>query len=121
VTGYAYHTVPVALFAWMRHYGDFQSAVTSAIACGGDTDTVGAIVGALAGCTTGPRGIPVGWLTGVRDWPRSQTLLKTVADRLFTEESGETVPYFWPGVLPRNLVFLLIILVHGFRRVLPPY
>jgi hypothetical protein len=25
------------------------------------------------------------------------------------------------GVLPRNLLFLLLVLGHGFRRLLPPY
>jgi hypothetical protein len=30
-------------------------------------------------------------------------------------------PYFWPGLLPRNLLFLLVVLLHGFRRLLPPY
>jgi hypothetical protein len=28
---------------------------------------------------------------------------------------------FWPGVIPRNMLFLLIVLLHGFRRLLPPY
>jgi len=25
------------------------------------------------------------------------------------------------GVLPRNVFFLLVVLYHGFRRLLPPY
>jgi hypothetical protein len=28
---------------------------------------------------------------------------------------------FWPGLLPRNLLFLAAVLAHGFRRLLPPY
>ena len=28
---------------------------------------------------------------------------------------------FWPGILPRNLLFFLIVLAHGFRRIFPPY
>lgn len=31
------------------------------------------------------------------------------------------VPLFWPGLLLRNLIFLVIVLAHGFRRLLPPY
>jgi hypothetical protein len=31
------------------------------------------------------------------------------------------VSYFWPAVLPRNLMFLIVVLLHGFRRVAPPY
>jgi ADP-ribosyl-[dinitrogen reductase] hydrolase len=49
VTGYAFHTVPVAIYAWLRHRDDFQKAMTETLPCGGDTDTVGAIVGALIG------------------------------------------------------------------------
>ena len=28
---------------------------------------------------------------------------------------------FWPGLIPRNLFFLSVVLAHGFRRLLPPY
>jgi len=53
VTGYAYHSVPVALYAWLRHSDDFRAALTAVLDCGGDTDTVGAIVGALMGAQLG--------------------------------------------------------------------
>jgi ADP-ribosylglycohydrolase len=49
VTGYALHVVPVALYAWLRHDGGFRAALVAALDCGGDTDTVGAILGALCG------------------------------------------------------------------------
>src|SRR5262245_13772600 len=49
VTGYMYHTVPVALYAWLRYPNDFRTAVQSTIRCGGDTDTVAAITGSLVG------------------------------------------------------------------------
>ena len=44
VTGYALHVVPVALYAWLRHTGDFRTALISVLECGGDTDTAGAIL-----------------------------------------------------------------------------
>jgi len=44
VTGYAYHSVPVALHAWLRHAGDYRSALTTALDCGGDADTVGRLL-----------------------------------------------------------------------------
>jgi ADP-ribosylglycohydrolase len=125
VTGYIYHTVPVAVYAWLRHYGDFRATVEAALDCGGDTDTVGAIAGALAGATVGEAGIPEAWLHGILDWPRSLRLLRTVADRLGNQlctgsPLGE-VSYFWPAVLPRNVLFLMVVLLHGFRRLAPPY
>lgn len=35
--------------------------------------------------------------------------------------SEDAVRYFWPGLLPRNLLFLVVVLLHGFRRLLPPF
>ncbi len=49
VTGYSLHVVPVALYAWLRHPDEFRTALAAALDCGGDTDTVGAILGALSG------------------------------------------------------------------------
>jgi ADP-ribosyl-[dinitrogen reductase] hydrolase len=125
VTGYVYHTVPVAVYAWLRHYGDFRASLQAAWDCGGDTDTVGAIAGALAGATVGADGIPQDWLAGIIDWPRSVGLLRDVASRLDRQKSEGVVlgpvRYCWPAVLPRNLLFLAAVLAHGLRRLAPPY
>lgn len=125
VTGYVYHTVPIVIFAWLRHYGDFRTTLESVLDCGGDTDTTGAVVGALAGATVGVSGIPEDWLDGIVDWPRSVRLLKQVAERLASQKSSGgslgAVPYCWLGVIPRNFLFLMVVLFHGFRRLAPPY
>lgn len=136
VTGYIYHTVPVVVFAWARHFGDFATTLTEVLSCGGDADTTGAIVGAMAGATTGPEAIPRGWIDPIVDWPRSVGLLRNVADRLApiapwpAPDTGALVPvgaapgpvaYAWPGVVLRNALFLAIVLAHGFRRLAPPY
>jgi ADP-ribosyl-[dinitrogen reductase] hydrolase len=120
VSGYVYHTVPVALYAWYRHFGDFEATLSSVFNCGGDTDTVGAIAGAMSGAVVGEQGIPADWVDGIVDWPRNVALLRGVADRL-AEGTGSPVSGFWPAVLPRNLMFLFLVLLHGFRRMLPPY
>lgn len=120
ISGYVYRSVPLALYAWHHHFGDFEATLNAVYDCGGDTDTVGAIAGAMAGAVVGEQGIPTDWLEGLCDWPRSTFLLGRVADRLARGESG-TVRYFWPALLPRNLFFLFIVLLHGFRRLLPPY
>lgn len=49
VSGYINHTVPVALYVWLRSRGDYRTAVEEAILLGGDTDSTAAIVGALVG------------------------------------------------------------------------
>jgi ADP-ribosylglycohydrolase len=125
VTGYIYHTVPVVLYAWYRHCGDFEKTLTAIWQCGGDTDTTGAIAGALAGLVVGEAGIPPGWIAGIVEWPRGIVKMRAMAEALARKQSGETgvvrIRYFWPGVLPRNLFFLVVVLMHGFRRLLPPY
>ncbi len=125
VTGYVYHTVPVAAYAWFRHFGDFEKTLTSVLDCGGDTDTTGAIVGAMAGAVVGDGGIPRHWIDGIVDWPRGAKLLLAVADRLAAVGAGEQsvapVRYFWPVVPLRNLLFLIVVLLHGLRRLAPPY
>jgi ADP-ribosyl-[dinitrogen reductase] hydrolase len=122
VTGYAYHSVPVALYAWLRHPGDFRQALESALNCGGDTDTVGAMVGALAGAQVGVEGIPPEWLAGIWEWPRTPSLMTRLAERLAQAGKGTgPVRYFWPGLLPRNLLLMGIVLLHGLRRLGPPY
>jgi hypothetical protein len=59
------------------------------------------------------------------DWPRSRAFMKRVATRLAEQKNSGTTPgaasYFWPGVLPRNFLFLVVVLLHGARRLLPPY
>ncbi len=117
VSGYAYHTAPVALYAWLRHGPDLHTALTEVVACGGDTDTVGAITGALVGAAAGEREWPADWLAGLRDWPRGVSYTRALAEALARGEGR--VPWCWPGQIPRNLFFLSVVLGHGFRRLWP--
>jgi ADP-ribosylglycohydrolase len=127
VTGYIYHTVPVALFCWLRFPGEFRRAVEEVILLGGDTDTTAAITGAIAGATVGPAGIPADWLTGIRDWPWSVAWLRGLAARVAERFPGPAsatdsrYPSRWLARLPRNALFATVVLAHGFRRLLPPY
>ena len=125
VTGYVYHTVPVAVYAWYKHFGDFEQTLSAVLNCGGDTDTSGAIAGALAGAVVGQQGIPIDWLEGISEWPRGPNLLKQIADGLAEQCQLRTarspVRYFWPGLVLRNVFFLAVVLLHGFRRLAPPY
>jgi ADP-ribosylglycohydrolase len=125
VSGYMYHTVPVALYGWLRYSDDFRTAVQSAIRCGGDTDTTAAITGALVGARVGKAGIPQEWLRGIIDWPRSVRWVEGLAERI-AEAKWQTDPQpahplaVW--ALPaRNAAFFGWVLVHVLRRMLPPY
>lgn len=125
VTGYVYHTVPVAIYAWYKHFGNFEETLSSVLCCGGDTDTVGAIAGALAGAVVGERDIPTDWIQGIFEWPRGPKLLRAIADELAAKSQqplgSSPVSYFWPGAVVRNAFFLAVVLFHGLRRLFPPY
>jgi ADP-ribosylglycohydrolase len=125
VSGYVNHTVPVALYCWLRWPQDFRRAVEAAVLLGGDADTTGAIVGALMGATMGSRGVPAEWVDGLAEWPRTVQWMRTLGSRLARQSTGAAsegpLPLFWPGLLLRNTFFLGVVLVHVLRRCLPPY
>ncbi len=121
VSGYIYNTVPVAIYSWLRHYGDFKMTLTQVLNCGGDTDTVGAITGALAGATTGESAIPAEWVENIMEWPRSVTVLRRTADAISAGEdhSLDSIKYFWPGVIVRNIFMLAVVFGHVLLRFIP--
>ncbi len=116
VSGFAPNSVAVVLYGWLRHRGDFERMLTEIIACGGDTDSVAAIAGGICGAEMGEQGIPAAWIAGICDWPRSVNFIRRMA-----QTHGNPPHVFWPAALLRNLFFLVIVLLHGFRRLLPPY
>jgi ADP-ribosyl-[dinitrogen reductase] hydrolase len=125
VTGYTYHTVPIAIHCWLSYQNDFHQAVSSAIECGGDADTTAAIVGGIVGAHVGKEGIPIKLLDGIREWPRSIQWMESLGIQLsqtWPRPNLSHVPQVNPiAVVVRNLVFLVVVLLHGFRRLLPPY
>jgi ADP-ribosyl-[dinitrogen reductase] hydrolase len=125
VTGYTNHTVPVCLHAWLAHPRDFTAAITTVILCGGDADTTAAIVGGVVGAGVGREGIPEPWLRSLWEWPRSvawmQRLGAQLAETVRTGTAGRPIRASGPALLARNLLFLAVVLCHGFRRLAPPY
>ncbi|MFN6398429.1 MAG: ADP-ribosylglycohydrolase family protein [Planctomycetota bacterium] len=125
VSGYTYHTVPVAIHCWLSYPDDFPKAVTSAIECGGDADTTAAIVGGILGARVGKDGIPTELISGIWEWPRSvgwMESLGTALSQTWPSSQVSRAPSVNPiTVVLRNLLFLAIVLCHGFRRLGPPY
>lgn len=125
VTGYVFHTLPVAVHAWLSYPADFARAVETVVRCGGDTDTIGAIVGGIVGARTGESGIPEPWLDGLFEWPNSVARMRDLAKAAAESVQGgspRSPPSLFPlSVLARNAVFTLIVLAHVGRRALPPY
>lgn len=125
VTGYMYHTIPVVIHAWLRHQRDFRGAMIEIIRCGGDTDTTAAILGGIVGARVGKDGIPTEWRDGICDWPRSVKWIERLGAAL-DESISSGKPHPAPrlsiaGILLRNIFFMIVVLLHGFRRLAPPY
>lgn len=77
--GYCVNTLECALWAFY-HSETFEEGMIKAIGLGGDTDTVGAVYGQLAGAHYGYSGIPQRWLDGLM----KREVLIDYADRLAT-------------------------------------
>ncbi|MBC8137698.1 MAG: ADP-ribosylglycohydrolase family protein [Fibrella sp.] len=125
VSGYVNHSVPVALHAALSHPSDFRRAVQSTIACGGDTDTIAAITGGIVGALVGIEGIPEEWRRGIYEPTGILTRIAERGDNFATawlaEKSQTIAPVSYPFAVLRNALFAVIVLGHGFRRLLPPY
>jgi poly(ADP-ribose) glycohydrolase ARH3 len=57
----AQSSVPTAIYSFLSHPQSFEEAISFAIALGGDTDTIGAMTGAISGAYLGVRHIPDDW------------------------------------------------------------
>lgn len=125
ITGYICHTVPAVIHCWLKNQSDYRGAITEMIRCGGDTDTTAAILGGIVGAHVGKAGIPGEWLVHLSEWPMTvlwmEELGRTLAHSLGKVEPGSPLPLPVWGLALRNLVFLAAVLLHGFRRLLPPY
>lgn len=81
--GYTLKAMRVGLWAFQQE-DDFESVLVRVVNAGGDTDTNGAIAGAVMGCRVGAGRIPARWLENIREIDR----LVELADRLFEASEG---------------------------------
>lgn len=75
---FAEEAVPAALYAFLRQPGSFGDVIRYAIGLGGDTDTIAAMAGALAGAYLGEDAIPALW----REKVEGGAELRRLADEL---------------------------------------
>ncbi len=57
----AFNSVPAAIYSFLAKHESFKESVMYAISLGGDTDTIGAMTGAIAGAYHGFESIPNEW------------------------------------------------------------
>lgn len=125
ISGYINQTVPAALYCWAYSPDNLRQSVENAVMLGGDTDSVAAITGAVSGANLGVEAIPAEWLEKLIEWPRTVTWMKQLATSLAELNTSTNSPkppsMHWLTTIPRNFVFAIVVLIIGFRRLLPPY
>lgn len=57
----AYNSVPTSIYCFLRNKDSFKESVIYAVSLGGDTDTIGAMTGAISGAYHGVEKIPEDW------------------------------------------------------------
>jgi poly(ADP-ribose) glycohydrolase ARH3 len=74
-------SVPTAVLAAISQ-GTFEEAVTFAVHCAGDADTIAAMTGAIAGARDGIAAIPHKWLAALENGERGRAYVESLAERL---------------------------------------
>ena len=77
----AFESVPTAIYSFLRS-GNFKDSVVYAISLGGDTDTIGAMTGAISGAYYGEAAIPKAWLERLEDGEKGRRYIKKLAEDL---------------------------------------
>jgi ADP-ribosyl-[dinitrogen reductase] hydrolase len=101
--GAVWPTLGQAVWA-LRHGGDLAEVMRLVIGLGGDTDTVAAVAGGLAGAVFGMGGIPMRWASAVHGRvPGYADRLWRLADlqELAAALDGKQQPPYDPGVIPQ--------------------
>jgi poly(ADP-ribose) glycohydrolase ARH3 len=86
----ALEAVPASLFAVLRHPDSFADAVLGGISMGGDTDTIGAMAGAIAGARFGIKGIPQEWLANLENGVEGKDFIVSLARKATASAANTT-------------------------------
>jgi ADP-ribosylglycohydrolase len=121
-SGFVVHTVAFATFCLLRFGSDPLQALTEAISAGGDTDSIGAILGGWLGALHGEAGLPKDLIARIHDGPFGPTHLRSLALCLARIRDGHSAPvprYSRALALARNLLLFPVIIGHGLYRLIP--
>jgi len=121
-TGFILHTAPFAAFCFLRFRETPLATLTETICAGGDTDSIGAIVGGWLGALYGADAWPASLIDRINDGPFGPSHLRALAVALAERRAGRDTPvpaYSAAAAMARNLALFPVILAHGFRRLWP--
>jgi poly(ADP-ribose) glycohydrolase ARH3 len=84
----AHQSVVTAIAAFALSGEDYTRSIASAIALGGDVDTLAAMAGALAGARLGIGAVPSHLLDRLENGPRGREFLFSLANELYRKFEG---------------------------------
>lgn len=116
-SGYSVHTAAFAYFLFVRFGSDARACLIETASAGGDTDSIGAVVGGWLGALHGAQGLPQDLVAGLCGGPFGRAHLERLAAALSLK--APPPGYFWPLAMARNLALIPVVLAHGFLRLLP--
>ena len=79
----AYTSCPAAIYSFLSHWGSFEDTVVYAVNLGGDTDTIGAMAGAISGGLHGIRAIPKRWLDDLDNLDKGRDYVMELGEKLW--------------------------------------
>jgi len=81
----AFNSVPTAIHSFL-HAGSFEEGVVSAVSLGGDTDTIGAMSGAISGAYYGDSAIPREWVKQLEAGEKGKSYIRMLAEKLYNSK-----------------------------------
>lgn len=81
----AHHSVPTAIYMFLARPWSFKEAVAHAVLLGGDTDTIAAMTGAVAGAFLGLENIPQEWLDVLENGEKGRDYVTELSEKLYQQ------------------------------------
>ena len=78
-----FQSVPAAIWSFLASPSDPEEVIVRAVNLGGDTDTIGAMAGAMAGAYSGYSVLPGRWVDMLENEGKGRDYILDLADRLF--------------------------------------
>ena len=76
----AFNSVPTAIYSFLSHHHSFEEAILFAVSLGGDTDTIAAMTGAIAGAYLDVDAVPDKWRSKLENRAYIQELAEVLYD-----------------------------------------
>jgi poly(ADP-ribose) glycohydrolase ARH3 len=85
----AFTSMPAALYSFLSNWESLEESIVYAVNLGGDTDTIGAMAGAIAGGLHGVDSIPRRWFTELENKDKGRDYVLDLGRKLWDLKKGE--------------------------------